>query len=184
MTLTIIIQLLIVLLLIFVGARKGGIGLGIYGMVGVFLLVFVFGLPPGKVPIDVMLIIASVITATAALQAAGGLDRLKAEAGARFVELDAEAAEQLAGLFARHGAAVHVFPVVRIEILIHSPKRNAGTPALDQQNDEDQPSELHRFIAAPGAASPNYARSPRRGPSPPARQASGSPDSARASRSL
>ena len=31
---------------------------------------------PGKVPIDVMLIIASVITATAALQAAGGLDYL------------------------------------------------------------------------------------------------------------
>jgi anaerobic C4-dicarboxylate transporter DcuA len=45
-------------------------------MVGVFILVFIFGMHPGKVPIDVMLIIASVITATAALQAAGGLDYL------------------------------------------------------------------------------------------------------------
>jgi len=60
--------------MILVGARKGGIALGIYGMVGVFILVFIFGLEPGTVPIDVMLIIVSVITASAALQAAGGLD--------------------------------------------------------------------------------------------------------------
>lgn len=75
-TLLILCQLFIVLALIFIGARVGGIGLGIYGMVGVFILVFIFGLQPGKLPIDVMLIIASVITATAALQAAGGLDYL------------------------------------------------------------------------------------------------------------
>jgi len=75
-TLLILCQLFIVLALIFIGARVGGIGLGIYGMVGVFILVFIFGLQPGKQPIDVMLIIASVITATAALQAAGGLDYL------------------------------------------------------------------------------------------------------------
>ena len=60
--------------MIFIGAKVGGIGLGIYGMVGVFILVFVFGLEPGNIPIDVMLIIVSVITASAALQAAGGLD--------------------------------------------------------------------------------------------------------------
>ena len=66
----------IVLALIFIGARVGGIGLGIYGMVGVFILVFLFGMHPGKIPVDVMLIIVSVITATAALQAAGGLDYL------------------------------------------------------------------------------------------------------------
>jgi anaerobic C4-dicarboxylate transporter DcuA len=75
-TILILFQLFIVLALIFIGARVGGIGLGIYGMVGVFILVFIFGMHPGKVPIDVMLIIASVITATAALQAAGGLDYL------------------------------------------------------------------------------------------------------------
>ena len=75
-TFIVLLQLIIVLALIFIGARVGGIGLGIYGMVGVFILVFIFGMHPGKVPIDVMLIIASVITATAALQAAGGLDYL------------------------------------------------------------------------------------------------------------
>ena len=75
-TFLVLFQLFIVLALIFIGARVGGIGLGIYGMVGVFILVFIFGMHPGKLPIDVMLIIASVITATAALQAAGGLDYL------------------------------------------------------------------------------------------------------------
>ncbi len=75
-TAIVLLQLAIVLSLIFIGARVGSIGLGIYGMVGVFILVFLFGLQPGKLPIDVMLIIVSVITAAAALQAAGGLDYL------------------------------------------------------------------------------------------------------------
>lgn len=75
-TTLILLQLVIVLAFIFIGARVGGIGMGIYGMVGTFFLVFVFGLPPGKAPIDVMLIIASVIVAAAALQATGGLDYL------------------------------------------------------------------------------------------------------------
>ena len=75
-TAIILLQLAIVLALIFIGARIGGIGLGIYGMVGVFILVFIFGLKPGNLPIDVMLIIVSVITAASALQAAGGLDYL------------------------------------------------------------------------------------------------------------
>lgn len=75
-TAIILLQLAIVLALIFIGARIGGIGLGIFGMVGVFILVFFFGLKPGNLPIDVMLIIVSVITAASALQAAGGLDYL------------------------------------------------------------------------------------------------------------
>jgi transporter, anaerobic C4-dicarboxylate uptake (dcu) family len=70
------IELLIVLLAIFVGARVGGIGLGIFGMMGLGVLVFGFGLTPGNPPIDVMLIIVAVITAAATLQAAGGLDYL------------------------------------------------------------------------------------------------------------
>lgn len=70
------IELLIVLLAIFVGARVGGIGLGIFGMMGLGILVFGFGLTPGNPPIDVMLIIVAVITAAATLQAAGGLDYL------------------------------------------------------------------------------------------------------------
>ena len=75
-TTIVLLQLAIVLALIFIGARVGSIGLGIYGMLGVFILVFFFGLKPGNIPIDVMLIIVSVITAASALQAAGGLDYL------------------------------------------------------------------------------------------------------------
>lgn len=77
-------QLAVVLAMIFIGARVGSIGLGIYGMVGVFILVFVFGLEPGNIPVDVMLIIVAVITASAALQAAGGLDYM-VEVAARFL---------------------------------------------------------------------------------------------------
>lgn len=72
----VIIQLLIVLALIFIGARVGGIGLGIYGMIGVFILVYGFGLAPGSAPIDVMMIIVAVIIAASALQASGGLEYL------------------------------------------------------------------------------------------------------------
>lgn len=67
-------QLAVVLALIFIGAKVGSIGLGMYGMIGVFILVFVFGLEPGSIPYDVMLIIVAVITASSALQAAGGLE--------------------------------------------------------------------------------------------------------------
>ena len=42
----ILVQLIVVLTMIFIGAKVGGIGLGIYGMAGVFVLVFVFGLEP------------------------------------------------------------------------------------------------------------------------------------------
>ncbi len=70
------IQLFVVLAAIFIGAKKGGIGLGIWGMIGLAVLIFVFGLKPGKAPIDVMLMIVAVITAASALQAAGGLDYL------------------------------------------------------------------------------------------------------------
>lgn len=79
-----ILELAVVLAMIFIGARVGSIGLGMYGMVGVFLLVFVFGMEPGNIPIDVMLIIVAVITASSALQAAGGLDYM-VEAAARFL---------------------------------------------------------------------------------------------------
>ncbi|MDE6072537.1 MAG: anaerobic C4-dicarboxylate transporter [Muribaculaceae bacterium] len=69
-------QLLFVLVAIIIGARLGGIGLGVMGGVGMAILVFVFGLEPTSPPIDVMLMIAAVISAAAAMQAAGGLDYL------------------------------------------------------------------------------------------------------------
>ena len=69
-----LLQLLVVLLCIIVGARLGGMGLGVMGGLGVALLTFVFGLQPTSPPVDVMLMIAAVISAAASMQAAGGLD--------------------------------------------------------------------------------------------------------------
>lgn len=69
-----LLQLFVVLLCIIVGARLGGIGLGVMGGLGVALLTFVFGLKPTSPPVDVMLMIAAVISAAACMQAAGGLD--------------------------------------------------------------------------------------------------------------
>jgi len=71
-----IIELLVVLSFIFLGARLGSIGIGFAGGLGVLVLALVFGLKPGDIPIDVILIIMSVIAAIAAMQVAGGLDYL------------------------------------------------------------------------------------------------------------
>lgn len=71
-----LLQLLFVLVAIIVGARMGGIGMGVMGGVGLLILTFVFGLQPTAPPIDVMLMIAAVISAAACMQAAGGLDYL------------------------------------------------------------------------------------------------------------
>ncbi len=71
-----IIELLVVLIFIFIGARLGSIGIGFAGGLGVLVLALVFGLKPGDIPIDVILIIMSVIAAIAAMQVAGGLDYL------------------------------------------------------------------------------------------------------------
>lgn len=67
-------QLLFVLLAIIVGARVGGIGLGVFGGLGLAILTFVFGLEPTTPPVDVMLMIVAVIAAAGCMQAAGGLD--------------------------------------------------------------------------------------------------------------
>ena len=69
-----LIQLLFVLVAIIIGARIGGIGLGVMGGVGLAILTFCFGLQPTAPPIDVMLMIAAVISAASCMQAAGGLD--------------------------------------------------------------------------------------------------------------
>ena len=69
-----LVQFAIVLLCILVGARVGGIGLGVFGGLGLAILSFGFGLKPAGLPIDVMFMIMAVVSAAAAMQAAGGLD--------------------------------------------------------------------------------------------------------------
>lgn len=73
-TLMILLEFMVVMAAIFIGARKGGLGLGIFGGLGLAVLVFVFKLKPQNPPIDVMLMIVAVITAASTLQASGGID--------------------------------------------------------------------------------------------------------------
>lgn len=54
------IQALIILACIMLGARKSGVAMGFAGGVGLFILVFVFGLKPASPPVNVLLIIIAV----------------------------------------------------------------------------------------------------------------------------
>ncbi len=67
-------EVIVVLGAIFFGARLGSIGIGYAGGLGVLVLTLGMGLKLGAMPIEVILIIMSVIAAIAAMQVAGGLD--------------------------------------------------------------------------------------------------------------
>jgi anaerobic C4-dicarboxylate transporter DcuB len=69
-------QFFFVLAAILIGVRRGGVALGLIGGLGVAVLVLGFRMPPSEPPIAVMLIILAVVTASATLQVAGGLDFL------------------------------------------------------------------------------------------------------------
>jgi anaerobic C4-dicarboxylate transporter DcuB len=70
----VLLQVAIILVCLFYGARKGGVALGLLGGIGIVILIFVFHLAPGKPPVDVMLTIIAVVAASATLQASGGLE--------------------------------------------------------------------------------------------------------------
>ena len=70
------VELCILLACILIGARLGGIALGTVAGIGLAIYVFLFRLPPGGPPQIVIGMIIAVITALAAMQAAGGLDYL------------------------------------------------------------------------------------------------------------
>ncbi len=72
----ILLQVAIILVCLFYGARKGGVALGLLGGIGIVIMTFAFNLPPGKPPVDVMLTIIAVVAASATLQASGGLEVL------------------------------------------------------------------------------------------------------------
>lgn len=69
-------ELAVVLFAIWLGGRYGSVALGVMGMLGLAVLVFGFGLPPGGPPGTVIAIVVAVVTAAAMLQAAGGMDYL------------------------------------------------------------------------------------------------------------
>jgi anaerobic C4-dicarboxylate transporter len=76
MTISIVLQFVVVLAAIWMGARSSGVGLGLWGAVGLLVLVAAFGVNPTSPPIDVMLIILAVIMAASVMDAAGGIDFL------------------------------------------------------------------------------------------------------------
>ena len=74
MTITMIVQLLIVLLALWVGSRYGSLALGAISGIGLAILVFGWGLKPGTPPTDVIYIIIAAVTCAGVLQASGGMD--------------------------------------------------------------------------------------------------------------
>ncbi|WP_062079381.1 anaerobic C4-dicarboxylate transporter family protein [Demequina globuliformis] len=80
-----ILEVMVVLGAIVMGTRASGIGVGVWGGVGTFVLIFVFGEAPGEPPTDAIAIILGVVTAAALMQAAGGIDWMVAMA-ARVIE--------------------------------------------------------------------------------------------------
>ncbi len=67
------VEFLFLLLMLYIGSRYGGIGLGVVSGIGLVIEVFVFKMPPTSPPITVMLIILAVVTCASILEAAGGL---------------------------------------------------------------------------------------------------------------
>lgn len=74
MTLLMIVELLVVLVALWVGARYGSLALGAISGIGLAILVFCFQLKPGTPPTDVIYIIIAAVTCAGMLQASGGMD--------------------------------------------------------------------------------------------------------------
>ena len=66
-------EFLFLLLMLYMGSRYGGIGLGVVSGIGLVVGGFIFRMPPTSPPVTVMLIILAVVTCASILEAAGGL---------------------------------------------------------------------------------------------------------------
>jgi anaerobic C4-dicarboxylate transporter DcuA len=71
-----ILEFLVILGALAMGARAGGVGLGLWGAVGLLVLVVGFGAPPAAIPGEVLLIVLTVIMAASSMEVAGGIDFL------------------------------------------------------------------------------------------------------------
>jgi anaerobic C4-dicarboxylate transporter DcuA/anaerobic C4-dicarboxylate transporter DcuB len=78
--LLIFLEVAVVLGAIIMGTRSSGVALGLWGGLGVAVLVFVFRLPAGSPPVDAILIVLSVVTTASLMQVAGGIDWMVAVA--------------------------------------------------------------------------------------------------------
>ena len=70
----IVLEFMVIIACLLVGARYGGYGLGLISGLGLLVFAFVFHLAPGKPPVDVLLTIMAVIGCASVLQTAGGLN--------------------------------------------------------------------------------------------------------------
>ncbi len=66
-------EFIFMLMMLYIGSRYGGIGLGVVSGIGILVEVFILRMPPASAPVDVMLIIIAVVSCAAILEAAGGL---------------------------------------------------------------------------------------------------------------
>ncbi|MGN0893474.1 MAG: anaerobic C4-dicarboxylate transporter [Succinivibrio sp.] len=66
-------EFIFLLLMLYIGSRFGGIGLGVISGIGLVIEVFVLRMPPASAPVQVMLIIIAVVSCAVILEAAGGL---------------------------------------------------------------------------------------------------------------
>ncbi len=85
MSVSFVLEALVVLGCIVMGTRAGGVGVGLWGGLGTFVLVFIFGEAPGDPPAAAVAIILAVVTTASLMQAAGGIDWMVAMA-ARIIE--------------------------------------------------------------------------------------------------
>jgi anaerobic C4-dicarboxylate transporter DcuA len=76
MNLAFILQFLVIVGALAMGARAGGVGLGLWGAVGLLVLVVFFQIAPAAIPGEVLLIVLTVIMAASAMEVAGGIDFL------------------------------------------------------------------------------------------------------------
>jgi anaerobic C4-dicarboxylate transporter DcuA len=76
MTVKLILEFLVLIGALLMGARAGGVALGLWGAVGLLVLVAGFGVPPGAIPGEVLIIVLTVIMAASAMEVAGGVDFL------------------------------------------------------------------------------------------------------------
>jgi anaerobic C4-dicarboxylate transporter DcuA len=71
-----ILEFVVLIGVLAMGARTGGVGLGLWGAVGLLILVVGFDVAPASIPGEVLLIVFTVIMAASAMEVAGGIDFL------------------------------------------------------------------------------------------------------------
>ncbi len=76
MSIKLVLEFCVLIGALYMGARTGGISLGLWGAVGLLVLVVGFGVPPGAIPGEVLIIVLTVIMAASAMEVAGGIDFL------------------------------------------------------------------------------------------------------------